>query len=292
MNSYIEHYEPLARYGRGFISIISGLVLVIVLLDVAVNVAHAKKQPARERYIMGVFPHLPPRQLEKIFAPMAADLGKTINRKIILRTNTTFKRFSKSLNDQIFDIAFVQPFDYIRIADEYGYRPLAARDEKLVAILVVKQDSTLKDIQDFRGKKIALPPAEAAVSYFIRDYLNENGIDPDKDVTLSHHRSHVSCMQQVLIGKVDACGTAAPPLRFFQHKMKVKMKIVVKSQEFPHALFVIHPRVPAEEMSIIKERIMSWSKTEEGRKLLEQGRLKPFVPISDADYDVIRMIAR
>jgi len=116
------------------------------------------------QYIMGVFPHLPPRQLEKVFSPMASDLGKAVNQRIILRTNTTFERFSQSLDTQVFDIAFVQPFDYVRIADKYGYRPLAARSEELAAMLVVKEDSPLNKLQDLRGMKIALPPAVAAVS--------------------------------------------------------------------------------------------------------------------------------
>jgi len=243
-------------------------------------------------YIMGVFPHLPPRQLEKVFSPMASDLGSAINQKIVLRTNTTFERFSQSLDTQIFDIAFVQPFDYVRIADKYGYRPLAARSEELAAILVVKEDSPLNKLQDLRGMKIAMPPAVAAVSYLIRDLLLENGMDPDTDVTLSNHRSHMSCMQQVLIREADACGTAAPPLRFFQHRMKVKMKIVATSREIPHALFVIHPRVPDEKKQAIRQRIISWSDTIEGKQLLERGRLKPFVQVSDSSYDVIRKMAR
>jgi phosphonate transport system substrate-binding protein len=244
------------------------------------------------QYIMGVFPHLPPRQLEKVFSPMASDLGKAVNQRIILRTNTTFERFSQSLDTQVFDIAFVQPFDYVRIADKYGYRPLAARSEDLAAMLVVKEDSPLNTLQDLRGMKIALPPAVAAVSYLIRDLLQKNGLDPDKDVTLSHHRSHMSCLQQVLIRAADACGTAAPPLRFFQHRMKVKMKVVATSREIPHALFVIHPRVPDDKKQAIRQRIISWSDTEDGKQLLERGRLKPFVQVSDSDYDVIRRMTQ
>ena len=260
-------------------------VFILALSSLAV---HANPPVPNGQYVMGVFPHLPPRQLEKVFSPMASDLGKAVNQNIILRTNTTFERFSQSLDTQVFDIAFVQPFDYVRIADKYGYRPLAARSEELAAILVVKEGSSLNTLQDLRGMKIALPPAVSAVSYLIRDLLLENGLDPDKDVTLSHHRSHMSCMQQVLIREADACGTAAPPFRFFQHRMKVKMKIVATSREIPHALFVIHPRVPDVKKQAIRQRIISWSSTRDGKQLLERGRLKPFVQVSDSDYDVIR----
>lgn len=276
----------LKKISLNTISVIAGLVVLhFSILTMAADDHTDKKQ-----YIMGVFPYLPPRQLEEIFSPMALDLGNAVNRDIILRTNTTFKRFVKNLDSQIFGIAFVQPFDYVRIADKFGYSPLATRTEKLTAILVVKENSTLKNIHTLKGKRIALPPKKAAVSYLIRDYLYKSGLDPDKDVVLSHHRSHVSCMQQVLIGATDACGTAAPPLRFFQHKMKVKMKIIAESMEIPHSLFVIHPRIPQNEKEIIKQQIISWSETTEGKKLLDHGQLKPFVTTSDAHYNIIRKI--
>lgn len=243
---------------------------------------------AKKEYTMGVFPHLPPRQLEKVFAPMAKDLGDAINRHIILRTNTTYKKFAHNLDNEKFDIAFIQPFDYIRVADKLGYLPLATRKEKLTSILVVKTDSPLKSIADIRGKRVAFPPAIAAVTRLMKAYFRNHKLQPNKDVTISHHRSHVSCMQQLLIGEADACGTAAPALRFFQHKMKVKLKVIAETDPIPHTLFAIHPRVPEYEREIIRERIVNWAKTREGRKLLDTGKLSSFIPIENSAYDIVR----
>ena len=242
-------------------------------------------------YVMGVFPHLPPRELEKVFSPMASDLSAAVERKIALRSNTTYERFSENLDHEVFDIAFVQPFDYVRVADELGYRPLATRTEKLTAIIVVKQDSAIKGLTDLKGKKIALPPPVSAVSHLVKGYLLEQDLVPGVDVSLSHHRSHVSCMQQVLIGEADACGTASPALRFFQHKMNVTMQVIGESLPIPHTLFAIHPRVPESDRERLRQRILSWGSSERGRALLARGRLKPFVPVEDSAYDVVRDLA-
>ncbi len=186
----------------------------------------------------------------------------------------------------------MQPFDYVRVADTFGYRPLATRTEKLAAIVVVKQGSPIKGVADLKGKRIALPPQTAAVTLLLRGHLRANGINPDKDVRLSHHRSHVSCMQKVVIGEADACGTAAPALRFFQEKMKTELIIVTRSREIPHTLFAIHPRVPKKDRDAIQARILGWGESKEGQEILARGQLKPFVPIKDADYDVVREMAR
>jgi len=270
--------------------ILSFILSSSVLLGTYTQTAQADAK--KKNYVLGVFPHLPPRDLEEVYAPMAADLGKAIDRRIVLRSNTTFGRFMENLDKETFDIAFVQPFDYVRIADKFGYRPLAVRKEKLATIIVVKDDSKLKTLADVRGKTIALPPKVAAVSYLLKGHLQKMHIIPGKDVKLTHHRSHVSCMQQVLIGKADACGTAAPALRFFEHKMKVKMRVIGKTREIPHALFVVHPRVPAPEQKLLAKRILGWSETEDGKKILKKGKLSPFIKIKDEDYNIVRELAK
>jgi phosphonate transport system substrate-binding protein len=268
------------------------LVAISGILLFSIPTPGITAQAQEKNYVLGVFPHLPPRDLEEVYAPMAADLGKAIGSRIVLRSNTTFERFMENLDKQIFDIAFVQPFDYVRIADKYGYRPLAVRKEKLATIVVVKEDSKLKTLADIKGKTVALPPRVAAVSYLLKGHLKQEKIIPGKDVKLSHHRSHMSCMQQVLIGEAVACGTAAPAVRFFEHKTKVKMRVIGKTREIPHALFVIHPRVPRSEREQLSNRILGWAKTEDGMKMLKRGKLSPFIKITDKDYNIVRELSK
>lgn len=253
----------------------------------------ADTSPAvKKAYVLGVFPHLPPRDLENVYAPMASDLGAQIGRHVVLQSNTTYERFTENLEKQEFDIAFVQPFEYVRIADKYGYRPLATRQEKLAAIVVVKPDSPLAVLADLKGKNVALPPESAAVSYLFLALLRANGMNPDKDVKRSHHRSHVSCMQKVIIGEADACVTAASALRVFQEQMHSELVIIARSREIPHTLFVVHPRVPKKDREALRARILGWDKTDDGKAMLARGQLTPFVSIGDSDYNIVRELSR
>lgn len=269
-----------------------GFVFTALVVITILTGQPADSRAASGEYVLGVFPHLPPRDIEEVYAPIAKDLGQTIGKKVVLSSSTTFERFSENLDKQMFDIALVQPFDYVRIADRFGYRPLATRAEKLSAVLVVGRDSTVKGFNDLRGKHIALPDETAAVSMLALAHLRTLKLVPGRDVTVTYHRSHISCMQQVVIGEADACGTAAPAVRFFERKMNVKLKTVDQTREIPHALFAIHPRVPAAERDAILKRITSWNDTEEGRAILARGELKPFVAIQDADYNVVREFRR
>lgn len=264
-------------------------VLLVCALNLpgTVRAAHAPPDTAPPPYVFGVFPHLAVARLEKIYAPMAADFGRVLERKVYFRTKPSFEKFMAELRKQTYDIVFVQPFDYVW-AHEYGYLPLARRSEPLNAQIMVSQDSPYNDLKDLKGAVLALPPAEAAVSHLTKLALMDAGIDPLHGVRLQYTKSHDSCLQRLLIGSVDACGTAARPVRYFQTHMKVNFRILGKSQTIPHALVAVHTRVPEAERERLRATILSWADTPDGRKLLERGELKPFQAVADAEYDVVR----
>lgn len=247
---------------------------------------------SKSEYLMGIFPYLSPRQLEKAYSPIAADFSNTIHKKVLFRTSSTYKKFMSNLDKQEYDIVFVQPFDYVEIADKYGFRPLVARNKPLPAILVVKPESSFSKVTDLRNKTISLPPPVAAMSYLIKDYLKKNGLNPDKDVTIVHHRSHASCMRSVILGKAQACGTAGPALRFFQSKMKVKLNVIAKTKGIPSTLFATHPRVTEEERKKLLNHISTWPDTEEGKKLLKAVKVEKFIPIENEAYDGVRVMSK
>jgi len=249
--------------------------------------AELSVEPVQPPYIFGVFPSLAVARLEKIYAPMAADLGRGLDRKVYFRTKSSFDKFMQEIKKQTYDIVFLQPFDYVW-AVGYGYLPLARRGEPLTAQIMVAEDSPLRELKDLKGAILALPPAEAAVSHLIKMALLDAGMDPEHDLSLQYTKSHDSCLQRLLIGAVNACGTAAGPVRFFQARMKVSFRVLAESRTIPHALIVAHRRVPEHERDRLKSTILAWGDSVAGRQMLERGAHKPFEPAIDAEYDVVR----
>jgi len=242
----------------------------------------------RPDYIFGVFPYLPPRELEQVFAPVAVEFSRVLGRNVRFTSSTSYEIFAGRIDGEELDIAFMQPFDYVRAADQHHYLPLAARGEPLKALIVTAPESAVKTLEDLRGKRLSLPPQDSAVSHLARTYLRKNGLIPDRDVTLVYHRSHVSCMQQVLIDASAACGTAMPGIRYFKARMKVDMRVILETEGIPHTLFAAHSRVSAQDRALLLQNITSWASTPEGKAILERGKLVPFNPITDDAYNVVR----
>ena len=277
-----------AIVAKGFSPILMGMLLILACFASPSRLVRA----AEPGYQLGVFPHLAAGQIENMFGPIAADFSKALGRPVALKTKPSFEDFMGELDRQVYDIAFVQPFDYVWAHDKHGYIPLARRGEPLVGLIVVKADSPLQSLQELKGKKIGLPPEVAAVSHLTKMALLEAKIDPRTDTKLQYYKAHDSCLQQLLIGEIDACGTAAYPLRFFENKWKVKFRVIAETPTISHALFIVHPRVSKQEREVILKTILSWSATESGKQLLEKGGLKPFIAVTDAEYDSVRVYTR
>lgn len=240
------------------------------------------------QYSLGIFPHMPLSKLLTVYGPVADDFSNQLNHNVIALTKPTFDAYARELEKEAYDIALIQPFDY-PMAYQHGYLPLARRNLELTAIIIVKNNSSIDDINMLKGKIIANPAPKAAVSLMTSKSLEQVGLNPSKDVTRIYTGNHFSCMQNVLIGKADACGTARQALINWQgFKIKKRFKIIHETMPLPHALFVVHKRIPESSREIIKNSILSWPDREEGKQILSKGNLVPFTEAVDTDYDIIR----
>ena len=247
--------------------------------------AAAQEKPP---YRFGVFPFMSLSRLEEVFAPIAIDLGDALNRKVQFRTSSSFDKFTDNLSRKRYSIAFIQPFDYVRIATHSDYFPLVARVDSLSAIIMVLPDSPYFQMEDLKGLSIALPPVTAAVSYLTILTLLQTDLEPERDVSLIHTRTHDSCLQQLLIKRVAACGTAPAPLNVFESEMNTKFRILIKSSSIPGSLFVVHSSVPEPERTIIKNTLLSLSLSQEGKILFGTMKGPRFKNVNDTDYDIVR----
>lgn len=258
---------------------------------IATGAAAAPATGPRHEYVMGVFPFIPAASIEGIFAPLAAEISRAIGRPVKLQTAPSFERFMSELSQQTYQLAFVQPFDYVEIARPRGYLPLAARNDKLSSHLVVREDSPVKTIGDLKGKTLGMPPRSAAVSVMNQVAIKQAGLKPDTDVKFVYLASHQACLQQLLIGTVHACGVSPPGVRLVEHQMKTRFRLIHATPTIPSPLFVVHKDLPRKEQEQIRAVLLSTGL--EGvdpalRTTFLGDVAKPFRSATDRDYDTIR----
>lgn len=275
---------------------LAGLFCTALLLFAPVCTAAAQPQPVQE-YTMGTFPFLPPANLESIFAPLSAEIAAAVGRPVRMRATTSFDSFTKAIAEKKYDIVQMQPFDYLRVGKQAGYIPLVTRTEPLYAHFTAKIDSNIKKLSDLKGGTLGLPPDSSAVSYLAKATLQSYSATRGKAVSYRHFPNHLACLQQLLIGTVNACATSAPAARLFEAQSGVVLADIGRSRSIPHAMFAVHVRVPAADRARIKSTLLSTSLAGVDPKLrklfIDQNPadgIHYFKPVTDRDYDAARQI--
>ncbi len=267
-------------------ALLGKLVSVVSMLCCLTGTAAAEESKCE----MGAFPNMPIARIQALFTPMADEFAKALDKKVQLSSKPTFEKFKEVLNTEFYDIAHIQPFDYINAHDKHNYLPLARRGGEIEALFVVLPDSKINNIQDLRGKKVLSPPPDAAVSHLANMSLQEAGLNLEKDVRRDYSKDHFSCLQNVLIGEADACISASQMIKQFESekKLAVPFKTIHKTIKIPNTLIVVHKRVPQKDRDILFQTLLNLKNTAGGRKILDDLHFKSFVPAEDSDYDIIR----
>ena len=272
------------RMGAGGVLIAATLAMLVVSPAVCA-------EPRQAHYVLGVFPYLPPVRLERLYAPVARALGEAAGVRLTFRTRGSFERFREALAEGRFDLVFVQPFDYVRAAAPAGYRPLARWKGRLRALVVTRAEGApVESIADLGGRRVAMPPPDAAVSILGRALLAERGLAGA--VEIAHLRNHFACIRQVLAHTAAACVTARSPLRVYRARFGGGLRVIARSRPIPSSLFAAHARVPGAIVRKWRAAMLSWHGGEAGRRLLHNLGFDAFVPASDAEYDAVRAIWR
>ena len=254
-------------------------------------------QPTVEQtpYIMGVFPFVPTATIEGIFAPLAAELSQALGRPVKLRSAPSFDKYTDELKSRIFDIAFIQPFDYASLAKSAGLLPLAARNDILNSHIVVKNDSLIHELKDLKGKSMGMPPKVAAVSFLNRLALKKAGLAPDTDIKFVYLASHQACLQQLMIGYVAACGVSPAAIRLAETQLKTTFRLIHESPEIPTPLFVAKKELPQKDRDTMLRVLTTTDLTgvkPELRTMFVETKEKPFRKATDSEYDVVRAMMK
>ncbi len=244
---------------------------------------------AEDELKFGVFPHMPLMKLHEVYDTVGIDLQEQIGKPVILMTKPYYRQYKDELNRGLYELAFIQPLDYVQAHKLQGYIPIARRSKDLKAIMVVLKASNYDNVSDVTDKIIASAPAEAAVTQMMLTSMKKEGHRVLDEFTISYSKNHFVCLQKVVDGEAAACITAERAMSFFNQEKKIdSFKVIYETKPLPHALFVVHPRVPKETREVIQKRILNWGSDSKGRLMLKKGRLLNFIKATDSDYDVVR----
>lgn len=265
-------------------------MLSLLLFPIFAFSTNSSAENQNTHYKLGIFPHLSKSHVEKAYLAIAKDLSEHTSKKLAFDVDDNFDNFSSNLDQAKYDIVLVQPFDYVDIAKNHSYQPLATQQKALKAVIVVREHSPLRTLKNLLSRDLHLPPRNTAISYLTKHHLKNATFDLEKDLNITHGSTHISCLLKVIIRVADACATAPEAIELFEEKMPVKFRVLNQTNPIPHALFAAHPRVTDIDKAALKKQMISWVNSTSGQNLLKQSRMQGLRNIDDRQYNVVRRI--
>ena len=273
------------------------LVTVIVTSEMVVA---SSAFAADAELIMGVFPRRNPSEMVDMFNPLAQHLSRELGRPVKLETASNFKSFWEAVAAGRYHLVHYNQYHYVRSHKQFGYQVIAKNEEAhkstVAGSLVVRKDSGIKSIQDFRGKKIVFGgDKQALVSYILPTYLlRQAGLKPG-DYTEDFAQNPANVALTVFFHQADGGGIGDVVFQtpFVRDKVDAtQMEYLVKGEQVPHLPWAVRADVPMAERRRIQQILLSVRDAADGETILNAGALTQLRVAEDSEYDSVRRIIR
>ena len=250
---------------------------------------------------LGILPRLSAVELSGMFTPLADYLTKETGEKVSLVIPKDFEAFKAAVTAGQLDLGFANPLIYVQVKKGPGIEPLALAAEpkagtKFRGIIVARKDSGIEKVQDLKGRKLIFVEKDSAAGYIFQMLLlNKAGLDVEKDfTTLPFAKKQDNVMMAVFNKSADAGGIREDDFDKMKEKVDLsQMRIVAYTDYFPNwPVFSTQKMSKAAAEKVRAALVKLKPNDPQSEKVLGAAKLSGFVPVSDKDYDQLRLAAK
>jgi phosphonate transport system substrate-binding protein len=250
---------------------------------------------AESPLVLGVHPYLPPKEIQERFAPLAAHLGKALDRPVVVRVGRDYDEHITAIGKDQIDIAFLGPTSYVTLVKSFGPKPLLARLEvsgkpRLIGVIVTRQDSPLRKLSALKGKRFAFGDPQSTMGHTVPQRMLEQAGVPEK--ALASHKflgAHKNVVLGVLAGDYDA---GAVKSEVYDEYANQGLRVLATSPPVSEHLFVTRGNMPPDQIELIRRTLLTLKPAPNGLAILHaiNKDATNLVPVRDDDYDGLRQI--
>jgi len=243
---------------------------------------------------IGLVPEENIRKMAARYEPLAEYLSKKLDKKIVLVYLDNYGEVCDKFIYKQLDAAIFGSFSYALTHIKAGVEPIARPDYQGIStyrgLIVVREDSNIKNTTDMRGKRLALVHQATYAGYlYPLYYFKEHRIKDLKSYfsKIIFVESHDKAIFSVLRNETDvACPKDLIYQKIIKENPDLEKKLVVLSASDPvpsNALCVSKDLDPILKNKI-KDALLNLDKEVQGKPVLESLDADRFVETKDQDY--------
>lgn len=286
------HWPRLRGLGRFFLHLplrsqLAALAACALLVLAGVPVAAA--QPP---LVLGVFPHLTPRQIIETYHPLAQALESGMGRPVALFSAPDFRTFIERTRHGEYDLVLTAPHLAWLAQQGPGYRPLLKYARSPRGLLVVRTDSPFDRPATLRGRSIATSDASALAVLAIQETLAEHGLERGVDYRTVEAGSHLNAVMQVVNGRAAAAVLGLHPYRLMPPDLRQPLRVIAETPPLSGLTFLAHPRLSEPGMQAIRRTLLGFGTSPAGRAFLQRGDYGGFAAADGSELHAFRDYAQ
>jgi len=231
----------------------------------------------------GVLPYVSPGQLIKQHGPLKHYLAKTLRQPVVLVTAPGFGAFAERTRRGDYDIVFTAPH-LGRLANTHdGYQVLARTGHQVRGMFIARRDSAIRRLEDLRGKRLMMAAPRSMLFLMGKETLRQHGLALGREVVWGKTRTHNNALNAPLRGKADAALTGIVMWRQLDPRQKKQLRLIGSTPPQPGFIMLAHPRLPKALATRIRQALLDFQHTAEGKNDFTTRALKGFAPIAADD---------
>lgn len=263
------------------------VVLLCGLVPPVTLLAQTTTASTDDPLIFGLLPFTSPITLMQRFAPLREYVSEQTDTVILLRTAPDFPAHIQRIVLGEYDLLMTAPHFVPLALDSGHYHLLAAYEEPLVAVFVVRDADEAAHLQDLAGRRIATPPLEAVVTMVAKQHLMDYlDLDAPAPVWVAAP-SHNAAVQMVLSNLADAAAVSINVARM-ELAQEQAIRIIAQSDSFPGLGILAHKRLAPQLREQIQITFLQMDQLPEGQRVLEQILYSGYIKVAPDKYDGLR----
>jgi phosphonate transport system substrate-binding protein len=277
------------------------ILLASVLLLVSGVVGTAMAVP--EKVVIGIIPEVNlVKQMDR-YTPLIKYLTRKTGMEIIATPVSTYGRIYEKMRDNEIDAGFFGSFVYTMTRARIGIEPLV-RPQKAngvstyAGMTFVRKDSGIRRPEDMRGKTIALVDPSTTGGYIAqKEYLDNHGIDLDRDLKIIWVGNHDEVVTTVMKGEAQIGGAKNNVVNKIRKENAAFDKTLTildetPKRQVPENTLAVRKGLKPETVAKLKNTLLKMHQDPEGQRVLAKFGAARFIPTSDADYASLYELVR
>lgn len=233
-------------------------------------------------FTLGVLPIHSPRVLVERYEPLRAHLERSLKQPVSVESAPDFARFQARTLRGDFDLT-VTPAHFARLAQkDQGFQPLAHLLPDHDALLVYPAERPLSSAAALKGKQLAVVDRLAVTVMAALQYLEEQGLESDRDYAVSPHRTHASVAHALTTGLAAAGVTSSQGMQQIDEAVRRKLVVHKHMADIPAFVFLARPDLPRPRLEALRTLLLGFARSPDGAAFLEQTGYSGMRPAGEA----------